>query len=443
VYQGINIKYVKAFLGQKKKKENGKTCSHVNIRKYHDAIIFGAEKAGVSLSPLHQSEMKKFLVSFKKETKQAKVMGDLVEDNADPSIPFAMKPTDRIPKATGIPPHVKELGLLKDTLHTCSETLQTLKDMIPDMKKCIKESIKEAAEHFAQSNGHVTSSCLAEMFETFENKVMKEIKLVTQTQHTAATGDRPPTQQTFGFQNLLFGTYEYNDRTDWQVPQDFTFPASTQRRAGWDLWLKGDPSHHSRIGGEWRNTPVRPYRLMDPKHLPLKVRTVFKRSWRPIFQLMEEAPQVSIPRDPSSLDAPKINELYNRGTQHLKSKFSYIWPGGDDNEEHKTRREKWSVATWSSKISRNQVVKRGSQADQSHLAAATRYNVPHSHRPRKKRQVTRPQVTRPQVTRPQVTRRGLQNRHDQEEVDQTLGGKTRGLGAAMQDRAEIEIKEVR
>ena len=561
VYQGINIKYVKAFLGQKKKKENGKTCSHVNIRKYHDAILFGAEKARVSLSPLYLSEMKKFLLSFKKETKQAKVMGDLDEENADPipwalfvqichwallsgnifvwvfsvmqwnclgrsvsidplgfhnflpgvdsiivqydnskadqegmkvtpkncyanpfdprvsfhlaigcwlclnqevfgtteklflangceigsaaaryscslrdmlkdkineiqkfmdpkkctshgtrkggaiqittgtthpppipsvaargewsigqvlqlywqfgdagdcyagrilagldhedpsfevlpphfacgmenvhvaeamqlcfgaildghagiewllllllasivhhsdflqatkdsvpNHPFAnisilrrpellvelrklvsMKPTDRIPNATGIPPHVKELGLMKDTLHTCGETLQVLKDMIPDMKECIAESIQVAAEDFAQSNGHVTSFRLEEMFNTFEKKILDEInKTGIQTQRTAVNGDRPPTQA-FGFQNLLFGSYEYDGRADWQVPQDFTFPASTQRRAGWDLWLKGDPSHRSSIGGEWRNTPVRPYRLMDPKNLPLKL----------------------------------------------------------------------------------------------------------------------------------------------------------------------------
>jgi hypothetical protein len=89
VYEGINIKYVQAFLGQKKKKENGKTCSFVNIRKYHNAILFGAEKAGVALTPSYQLAMKKFLASFKKETKQAKVMGDLDEENAEP-IPWAM-----------------------------------------------------------------------------------------------------------------------------------------------------------------------------------------------------------------------------------------------------------------------------------------------------------------------------------------------------------------
>jgi hypothetical protein len=85
VHQGTNIiKHVKAFLGQKKKKDKGKTCFHVNIWKHHDATLFGAEKAWVSPSPLHLPEVKKFLLSFKKERKHAKVMGNLDKENADP-----------------------------------------------------------------------------------------------------------------------------------------------------------------------------------------------------------------------------------------------------------------------------------------------------------------------------------------------------------------------
>jgi hypothetical protein len=248
----------------------------------------------------------------------------------------SMKASNCIPNATGIPPHVKKLALLKETLCTCGETLVTLKDMIPDLKACMKDSIQGAAEQFARVNGHVTSSCREEMFESFEKKIFEEIKAVTRPLQRRVNEDlnRPPpvTQQTFGFQNLLYGCYEYDNKADWQVPHDFTFPSGTQCRTGWDLWLKGDPGHRSKIGGEWRNTPVRPYRLMDPKSLPHKVWTVHKRSWRPIFQLMEKAPGVSVPRDPSSLDAPKINQLYEVGTQHLKAQVSYLWPDNEDEE---------------------------------------------------------------------------------------------------------------
>ena len=49
IYTGLNVQFVKAFLAPKKKKENGKTCSHVQLRKFHDAILFGAKKANEHL----------------------------------------------------------------------------------------------------------------------------------------------------------------------------------------------------------------------------------------------------------------------------------------------------------------------------------------------------------------------------------------------------------
>jgi hypothetical protein len=39
VHERLNVKMIKAFLAFKKKKENGKTASHVQIRKYNDCII--------------------------------------------------------------------------------------------------------------------------------------------------------------------------------------------------------------------------------------------------------------------------------------------------------------------------------------------------------------------------------------------------------------------
>ena len=143
--------------------------------------------------------------------------------------------------------------------------------------------------------------------------------------------------------------------------------------------------------------------------------------------MTEAAPGVSIPRDPSTLDAPKINQLYLVATEHLKSKISYIWPG-NENEEQRSRQEKWLVATWSTKIGRSQVIKCGTLGDQSNLAAATRYNMPHSHRPRKQRR---------------VTRHGFRNQHDAEEVDKTLRVMVRDLGTKTQERVEREIAEVR
>ena len=72
MHTGLNVKVVKSFLASIEKKDNGKTCSHVQLRKHHDAIVDGAEKAGQCLPDSHVREMKKFLGSFEKETRKAK-----------------------------------------------------------------------------------------------------------------------------------------------------------------------------------------------------------------------------------------------------------------------------------------------------------------------------------------------------------------------------------
>jgi hypothetical protein len=84
IYTGLNVKVVKAFLGTRKKKENGKTCSFVQLRKYNDCILHGAKEADERLPRTYYEEMEKFLTSFKKETAKAKKDGNLDEQEADP-----------------------------------------------------------------------------------------------------------------------------------------------------------------------------------------------------------------------------------------------------------------------------------------------------------------------------------------------------------------------
>jgi hypothetical protein len=103
-----------------------------------------------------------------------------------------MKPSNCIPNPTGIPPHVKELALLKETLNICGKMLVTLKEMIPDLKVYLKDSIQEAAKQFTQGNGHITASCLEVMFESFEKKIFEELQSVMQMQYATANGDDQP-----------------------------------------------------------------------------------------------------------------------------------------------------------------------------------------------------------------------------------------------------------
>lgn len=80
----MNVAIILAFFATKKTKTNGKTTSFTHIRKYHDAILFGAEKVKERLPTSYFDEMEKFLKGFKKECATAKSAGNLDEREATP-----------------------------------------------------------------------------------------------------------------------------------------------------------------------------------------------------------------------------------------------------------------------------------------------------------------------------------------------------------------------
>jgi len=87
VYAGLNVQMILSFMAHKKRKPNGKICSHVQIRKYNDAILWGANQAKQLLPSSYYEEMKNFLDAFKKTAATAKSEGQLDEQEADPINP--------------------------------------------------------------------------------------------------------------------------------------------------------------------------------------------------------------------------------------------------------------------------------------------------------------------------------------------------------------------
>lgn len=88
-YAGLNVDLIKAFLGHKKVKENGKTSSFTQMRKYYDAILWGATEAKEQLPTVFYVEMDKWMNAYRKETKNASKDGKLDENEADP-VPFTL-----------------------------------------------------------------------------------------------------------------------------------------------------------------------------------------------------------------------------------------------------------------------------------------------------------------------------------------------------------------
>ena len=89
LYEGLNSKFLKAFISMKVVKTNGKTCSYDNIRKYFDAVQFGAKEADILLPIAFYKDKDKFLLSFKKQVAKAKGSGEVDEKEADP-IPMSL-----------------------------------------------------------------------------------------------------------------------------------------------------------------------------------------------------------------------------------------------------------------------------------------------------------------------------------------------------------------
>ena len=75
---------IKAFLAFKKRKENGKCSSHVQLRKYNDAILWGPKTSHQRLPLSYYEEMERLLVAFKKETTVAKKDGMMDEQEVNP-----------------------------------------------------------------------------------------------------------------------------------------------------------------------------------------------------------------------------------------------------------------------------------------------------------------------------------------------------------------------
>ena len=83
-YEGMNTRLIMAFLATKKTKANGKTASHAHLRKYNDAILFGAEQINENLPTEFYVEMTNFLNAFKKEFGKAREEGRVDERESDP-----------------------------------------------------------------------------------------------------------------------------------------------------------------------------------------------------------------------------------------------------------------------------------------------------------------------------------------------------------------------
>ena len=87
IYDKLSFKFVLAFLSVVRKENadgTGKTRSFVHVRKFNDAILFGAREQSVKLDDQYKLHLKKYLASFRKESKVATGTGETDIEQSDP-----------------------------------------------------------------------------------------------------------------------------------------------------------------------------------------------------------------------------------------------------------------------------------------------------------------------------------------------------------------------
>jgi len=89
IYTGLNVKLVLAFLLETQKKEDGKIKSFDDIRKYKDAIQWGAATCHERLPTTFYVEIEKYLKSYRRVTQAAKKRGEMEDQGSDP-IPVSL-----------------------------------------------------------------------------------------------------------------------------------------------------------------------------------------------------------------------------------------------------------------------------------------------------------------------------------------------------------------
>jgi hypothetical protein len=299
-------------------------------------------------------------------------------------------PSEYLSQATGIPPHVNQLRIIKEV----SNSLQSVVLKLDDLLVHISHSVLAAIESNDIRSGNVTMNSLKEHLHDFGNELSIQIlqKLeregllsVPRTQHQVAVEDN---DVAIGGEETTANlpTYSYrvkgSECTNWDVPLNYCFPQKISRENGWQAWVLGFPGHQGKgADGSLIPAPIRPVRSIRPQFLSTKkLRDDLKTQWKPVFAMMEEGillEQVDnesrnkLPKNSSCCSEALVSRLYEVGTAYLMHRASYIWAGP------KGRPESWAISHWSKKLSRGEIERFGSPTDLQNLPPPTKCNRSH------------------------------------------------------------------
>ena len=115
---------------------------------------------------------------------------------------------------------------------------------------------------------------------------------------------------------------------------------------------------------------LKPFCLLQGKDFHNKtIERELATKWKPIFRLMEQCPAFEIPEQ---VNESFVLSSFSQATEFMKSRAGYIWEKTDERVL-----STGLIGTWSRKVQRSEIERRGTAADKAMLPGATARNQPH------------------------------------------------------------------
>ena len=222
---------------------------------------------------------------------------------------FTLEPTDQVPLATGIPPHIDHAIALKKVYGVCTDVQETL-DRRNDI---LQNSIFEAIDDKVKADGGVNSAILEQSLNSLKNELFSRIDALRNNSNTPTYSLLPLPEVANDVRTVGPFSFQYKG-SSWCVPESFAFPQNMTRLVVWRKWLRGLLRV---VGGQrWK---IKPFRKFVSRDFPnSQLRTVFNTEWKTIFSKMMETPGLVIPTHEHNIDEAFVESSYASTTWFLR-----------------------------------------------------------------------------------------------------------------------------
>ena len=288
--------------------------------------------------------------------------------------------TPDMPNASGIPPHVIIIEMLKNLFKELSTISDSLENLTSELKSAVTDAITDndirnhtvsttiLEEKLVSLNTNLGKK-IDEKFKTLEQlykgnisseDLRKEVAEaekghlipydglepptlcpLTDEVETNWTQSDPKTPEHFVYHSTVDGRFYF-------VPEGWSLPRKMcNLRTAWELYCLGQPMYRytSPRTREIKVAPIRPFHHFKCAMMPKKLWTTYRVEWRKVLRLMQGDDVISVPHDNKE---EYLTDTYNRGFNRLKTRSPWIF-----EPNRKIDYKKWSISTWSKCTSLN------------------------------------------------------------------------------------------